>query len=197
MPAPQQELGGAVPDGDDDFVARVEGVERGAEEARETEVADADRARGGEHDVGGLEIAVEHPVAVEVVEAVEELEQGRFDHGRGIGVLLAPAEGAGLVVGAEGWCCCCCCDAPTPPPLPPALPWEWCWMICKRSCSQYSNTMKMHLSSRMISTRWMMFGWESSEQRDISRTADWEIPVYWAASPSLSGLNLERSGFRF
>lgn len=37
-----------------------------------------------------------------------------------------------------------------------------------------------------------MFGWDSSEQRDISRTADWEIPVYWAASPSLSGLNLKR-----
>ena len=74
MAAPQQELGGPVPDRHDDFIARVEGVERGAEEAGEAEIADADRARGGEHDVGGFEIAVEDPVAVEVVQAVEELE---------------------------------------------------------------------------------------------------------------------------
>lgn len=51
-------------------------------------------------------------------------------------------------------------------------------MIWRRSCSQYSNTMKMHFSSRMISDRWMMLGCESSEQSDISRMADWEMPVY-------------------
>lgn len=74
MPAAQQELRGAVPDRHHDLVARVEGVQRGAEEAREPKVADPDRARGGEHDVGGFQVAVEHPVAVEVVQAVEELE---------------------------------------------------------------------------------------------------------------------------
>ena len=39
-----------------------------------------------------------------------------------------------------------------------------------------------------------MFGCESSEQRAISRQADWDIPVYWIVSPSLSGLNLYAIG---
>ena len=52
--------------------------------------------------------------------------------------------------------------------------------------------MKMHLSSRMVSCRGMRFGWERSVQREISRIADWEMPVYWIVSFSLSGLNLER-----
>lgn len=55
----------------------------------------------------------------------------------------------------------------------------------------YSKTMKMHLSSRMISASWTTLGWSSSEHRDISRMADWERPVYWMASPSFSGLNLD------
>lgn len=54
----------------------------------------------------------------------------------------------------------------------------------------YSKTMKMHLSSRMISASCTTLGWSSSEHRDISRMADWERPVYWMASPSFSGLNL-------
>lgn len=66
----------------------------------------------------------------------------------------------------------------------------WWWMICRRSCSAYSKTMKMHLSSRIISTRLIMFGWDNSEHRAISRQADCDIPVYWITSPSLSGLNL-------
>lgn len=66
----------------------------------------------------------------------------------------------------------------------------WWWMIWRRSWSVYSKTMKMHLSSRMISASWTTLGWSSSEHRDISRMADWERPVYWIASPSFSGLNL-------
>ena len=32
---------------------------------------------------------------------------------------------------------------------------------------------------------------ESSEHSDISRMADWDMPVYWIVSFSLSGLNLK------
>lgn len=79
----------------------------------------------------------------------------------------------------------------------------------KRSCSAYSKTMYIHLSSRMISCRWMIFSWPSSLQsyrhvslvtgqdgeiKDrltaISLHADCDIPVYCMISPSLSGLNL-------
>jgi len=55
----------------------------------------------------------------------------------------------------------------------------------------YSKTMKMHLSSRMISSSWTTFAWESSVHSAISRMADCDRPVYWIVSPSLSGLNLE------
>jgi hypothetical protein len=65
-------------------------------------------------------------------------------------------------------------------------------MICNRSCSAYSNTMKMHFSSRMISTVWTTLGWASSVQSAISLMADWEMPEY-CSSPSLSGLNLHSS----
>ena len=63
-------------------------------------------------------------------------------------------------------------------------------MICNKSCSVYSNTMKMHLSSRMISSSCTTFACDSSVHNAISRMADCDRPVYWIDSPSLSGLNL-------
>ena len=68
--------------------------------------------------------------------------------------------------------------------------WLWWWIIWRRSWSEYSKTMKMHLSSRMISASCITLGWSNSEHRDISRMADCERPVYWMTSPSFSGLNL-------
>jgi len=50
-------------------------------EAGETEVADADVASGGDHDVSGFEVTVNDPVLVEVEETVEKLEEDRLDHG--------------------------------------------------------------------------------------------------------------------
>lgn len=82
VPASHEELGGTIPDRDDDFVAREEGVEGLVEEAGEPEIPDADGAAGGDQDVRGLEISMQHPVGVEIEEAVQQLEQDRFDHRR-------------------------------------------------------------------------------------------------------------------
>lgn len=79
MPAPEEQFGGPVPDCYDDFVTGEEGVEGFVEEAGKTEISDFDFARGGHHDVCGFEIAMEYPVGVEVLTAVEELEHDGFD----------------------------------------------------------------------------------------------------------------------
>ena len=80
--AAEEELGRAVPDRHYDFVAAEEGVKGFVEEAREPQVADADFSARGHHYVGRFEVPVEHPVAVQVVQAVEELEEHGF-YGRG------------------------------------------------------------------------------------------------------------------
>ena len=73
MPRTHQKFRGTIPDGDDDFVAGVECGGRGAKEAGQAEIADGEEAAGGEHDVGGFEVAVEDVGSVEVVGAEEEL----------------------------------------------------------------------------------------------------------------------------
>lgn len=82
----EQELGGSVPDGDDNGVDVGEGSERGLEEAGEAEVCNFDAATlvggfvgAGDEDVGGLKVAVDNPVLVEVVHAVEDLPEKGFD----------------------------------------------------------------------------------------------------------------------
>ena len=55
------------------------------EEAGEAQVADPYGAGGGDHYVGGFEVAVEDPVAVQVEEPVEELEEDGADHAGGDG----------------------------------------------------------------------------------------------------------------
>ena len=81
MPGAEEEVGAAIPYRHDNFVAGVEGGEGIVEQAGEAEIANADGAGRGDHYVGGFEVAVHDPVAVEVEEAVEELEEDRFDHG--------------------------------------------------------------------------------------------------------------------
>lgn len=78
---PEQQFRRAVPDGHDDLVARVQRVQRLVEHAREAQVADFDLARRRDHDVGGLEVAVQHPLRVQVLAAVEQLEHDALDGG--------------------------------------------------------------------------------------------------------------------
>jgi hypothetical protein len=72
--ASEEEFRGAVPDGYDDFVAAVEAGEWFVEESGETEIPDSNFAAGGYHDICRLEISVEYPVGVKVLQAIEELE---------------------------------------------------------------------------------------------------------------------------
>lgn len=73
VPAAEQEFGRAVPDRNDDFVAGEERRERFMEQARETEIPDFYLSGGRHHYVCGFEIAVQHPVAVQVEQAVQQL----------------------------------------------------------------------------------------------------------------------------
>ena len=59
MLSTHKELGGSVPDGDDDLVACKEWLEGLVDDAGQPEVADFDNAVRGDEDVGGLEVAVE------------------------------------------------------------------------------------------------------------------------------------------
>lgn len=88
VPTSEQKFRGAVPDGDDHLVSGEEGVERLVEQTRKTEIADPDCAVGGDEDVGRLQIPMEHPVAVQVEQAVQQLKQDRLDHRRGDGMSL-------------------------------------------------------------------------------------------------------------
>jgi len=81
----EEEVGGAVPDRDDYFVAAVEGGERLVEAAGEAEVAYADGAGGCDHYVCRFQVAVHDPVLVEVVQTVQKLEEDGFDHAGGYG----------------------------------------------------------------------------------------------------------------
>jgi hypothetical protein len=60
------------------LVAGVEWLQRFLVETRETQITNLDLARARDEDVGGLEIAMDDPVVVEVGHAVEELPQERF-----------------------------------------------------------------------------------------------------------------------
>ena len=55
-------------------------------EAGQAQVADADLARRSDHDVGGLQVAMEDPVGVQVLAAIEQLEHDGLDGGGGDGV---------------------------------------------------------------------------------------------------------------
>lgn len=55
------------------------------EEPRQAEIADAYGAGAGDHYVGGFEVAMQDPVAVEVEKAVEQLEEDGLDHWGGDG----------------------------------------------------------------------------------------------------------------
>ena len=79
----EEEVGRTVPDGDDDFVAVEEGLERRAEEAGQAEITDADGAGRCDHDVGRFEVAVQHPIPVKVEESIQELKEDGFDHSCG------------------------------------------------------------------------------------------------------------------
>ena len=90
----EQELGCAVPDGDDDFVPSEERLERLVRQASETQVSDLDDAARGDENVGRFEIAVDDVGIVEVEKAVEELVGQRLENGRvdtipyGLGVVM-------------------------------------------------------------------------------------------------------------
>lgn len=74
----EEELGRAVPEGDDElgeFGGRV------ADVAGHAEVGDLELAAVVEEEIGGLEVAVEDPVVVEVGDARGELEEEGFDFG--------------------------------------------------------------------------------------------------------------------
>ena len=70
MFASEEELWGAVPDGNDDFVAIKEGVKGFMEDSGETKISYADLSARGHHDVGGFEISMEDPIGVKVSYAV-------------------------------------------------------------------------------------------------------------------------------
>ena len=77
MPATEDELGRAVPDGDDDLVALPERLEWITPDPSEAEIANLDAAGARDEDVGWLEVAMEDMVGVEVEDAVEQLPEQR------------------------------------------------------------------------------------------------------------------------
>ena len=81
----EDQLRRAVPYGHDHLVTAVQRGQRLVHAAGEAQIADLDAAAVGDHDVGRLQVAVQHPARVQVVAAVEQLEQQRLDDGRGDG----------------------------------------------------------------------------------------------------------------
>jgi hypothetical protein len=79
----QEQLGRAVPDCDDDFVAAEEGVEGFVEESGKTEIPDLYLAARGYHDICGFEVSVQDPVGMKILTTIQELEHDAFDCCRG------------------------------------------------------------------------------------------------------------------
>ena len=79
MAAPQQQLWRPIPYSHNDLVAAEQGVERLVKQPREPEVPNLDVAGRGHHDVGGLEVAVQHPVGVQILTPIEQLEHDALD----------------------------------------------------------------------------------------------------------------------
>lgn len=81
MPTAQEEFRGAVPNGDDDLVAGKEGVGGFVEEPCQAEIPDFDLSSGCDHDVGGFEVTMHDPIAVEVEQSRTELVHAGAEHG--------------------------------------------------------------------------------------------------------------------
>lgn len=90
----QKQLGGAIPNGYDDFVSGKQRLEWLVGQTGETEVSDFDDSAGGYEDVCGFEVAVDDVGVVKVQKAVEELEGQRLEDGR----CDRTSEGLGVVV---------------------------------------------------------------------------------------------------
>lgn len=87
----EEELGGAVPEGDDEGGEVLRG--RVADVARHAEVGNLEAAAVGEEEVGGFEVPVEDVVRVEVGEAGGELEEEGFHFGGEEGLGLGFEDG--------------------------------------------------------------------------------------------------------
>ena len=77
VPGAEQQLGGAVPEGDHHGVQVRQRLQRGVEEPREAHVRDLDAAPlvalAHHEDVGGFQVPVKNPVGVKIVNAVKDL----------------------------------------------------------------------------------------------------------------------------
>ena len=77
--APQQELRRAVPYGDHDLVTCIQRMKRFVEDPSKAEIANLDLTATGDHDIRRLQITVQDPIAVQVQNTVEQLEEDALD----------------------------------------------------------------------------------------------------------------------
>lgn len=75
MPAAQEKLGCAVPDGDNNFVSVEQGMQRLLKESSQAKISNTHLTSGSHHDVRRLQVAMQDPVSMQVEQSIQDLKK--------------------------------------------------------------------------------------------------------------------------